>query len=488
VCYGMQVESVMDRVKDGISLDHLARLIVDVHQDSSRVTDSFLSAYQLALLDLVFTGDRINRDKINCVVADEIVPKLPAEKYMDRGPCENELKQCLGETRFAYDISEEDVIIFGNHGILLGGRTARKHEITLYVYLGLIGKDIFTQNYFNRSFILLDAMADIRKMMSTKQADPNTIDIVRTRLADASKDIISLEEILNYLKESLDCMTLPTMPGDPAGRKLYEVLDIATTRMELMRRVTDLAKITNSARQELGILTNMSEALVADRSYFMQNQLNQNTSEIRTIVTTNTNIHHTLNMVQTLLCGLFSFALLDRITGTWTVTNREWAQTIVEMLFGVPYLFLIFNLAVWLLVGYTCAKMIKTKSANTAMVAQVKLVLDEKIASTDRFYIWLASKTILFEDATWELDRNNTKVMWQETNASQWGGFAPKIEVEYDSEHGYIFSVSIMYSKAKGKLSPSDLRARIMDEMRDWDVVEEAAFMQETDEEEFDED
>ena len=32
---------------------------------------------------------------------------------MDRGPCENELKQCLGETRFAYDISEEDVIIFG---------------------------------------------------------------------------------------------------------------------------------------------------------------------------------------------------------------------------------------------------------------------------------------------------------------------------------------------------------------------------------------
>ena len=60
----MLVESVMDRIKDGISLDHMARLIVDVHQDSSRVTDSFLSAYQLALLDLIFTGDRVNRDKI----------------------------------------------------------------------------------------------------------------------------------------------------------------------------------------------------------------------------------------------------------------------------------------------------------------------------------------------------------------------------------------------------------------------------------------
>ena len=46
VCYGMFVESVMERIRDGISLDFLARLIVDVHQDSSRVTDSFISSYQ----------------------------------------------------------------------------------------------------------------------------------------------------------------------------------------------------------------------------------------------------------------------------------------------------------------------------------------------------------------------------------------------------------------------------------------------------------
>ena len=74
-----------------------------------------------------------------------------------------------------------------NSGILLGGRSARKHERTLYVYLGLIGKDIFIQNYFNRSFILLDTMSEVRKQMSTKTADPNTIDIVRARLAEASK-------------------------------------------------------------------------------------------------------------------------------------------------------------------------------------------------------------------------------------------------------------------------------------------------------------
>ena len=33
--YGMQIEAVLDRIKDNLSLDHLSRLLVDVHQDSS---------------------------------------------------------------------------------------------------------------------------------------------------------------------------------------------------------------------------------------------------------------------------------------------------------------------------------------------------------------------------------------------------------------------------------------------------------------------
>jgi len=41
--YGMQIEAVMDRIKDNISLDHLARLLVDVHTDSSRIIDSLIS-------------------------------------------------------------------------------------------------------------------------------------------------------------------------------------------------------------------------------------------------------------------------------------------------------------------------------------------------------------------------------------------------------------------------------------------------------------
>lgn len=355
--------------------------------------------------------------------------------------------------------------------------------MTLYVYLGLIGKDIFTQNFFNRAFILLDQMADIRRTMQTKTADPNTIDIARMRLADASKDIIALDEILNYIKESLDCMTLPTMPSDPPGRKLYEVLDVATTRHELMRRITDLRKTTTSSKQELAILTQMSEALVADRAYYMQNQLNTNTASIRDIVITNTNVHHTLNMVQTILCGLLAFALLDRLTGTWTVTNREWAQTIVEPLLGSPYIFLILNLMCWAGLSYACARTITKKSQETAMYAQIKLILDEKIHNVERFTVWLSTKDIVVEDSTWEVARNSSKIMWQEKGKTDWGGFAPKVELEYDADNSYILNVTVYYSKAHGKLVPPELRARILDELREWDVIAAADALDEEDEE-----
>ena len=58
VCfYGMQVEAVLDRIKDNISLDHLARLLVDVHQDSSKIVDACLSAYQRKLMNIIYLGD-----------------------------------------------------------------------------------------------------------------------------------------------------------------------------------------------------------------------------------------------------------------------------------------------------------------------------------------------------------------------------------------------------------------------------------------------
>jgi len=397
VVYGMKIEAVLDRVRDNVSLDHLARLLVDVHQDSSRITDSIVSAYQLGLLDLVFIGDRGNRDKINILTAEEITPKLPAEKYMDRGENENELKQVLGETRFAYDISEEDVIIFGNHGILLCGPNSKKHESTLFSYLSLTGKDIFIQNYFSRVFITLDSLKTIRRKILESAKDPNSLESVRAQLAQESRDIIMLEETLAYAAESLDTMKIPSIPPDPAGKKLFEVLDIARVRHELQRRITDLQKNTKSSHHELTILRQMSEGMKEDRMFHLQELLNENTKQISNVVQANAEQSVCLGAVQVILGGTLAFSILDRFTGTWSVVNREWAMSIIDPLLGTPFIWLAFNLAMWLAIGVFVNSQVRKKGLQQALIMDVKLHLNEE-CNIEMMDLYLAEKQLISEN------------------------------------------------------------------------------------------
>ena len=80
VLYGMKIEAILDRPADNICLDHLARVLVDVHQDSSQIINDVLSGYQRSLLDMIFMKDADNRSKFNVITSDSITPKLPHDK------------------------------------------------------------------------------------------------------------------------------------------------------------------------------------------------------------------------------------------------------------------------------------------------------------------------------------------------------------------------------------------------------------------------
>ena len=58
VMYGMHIEAIQDRKADDICIDMLSRLLVDVHQDSSRITASLLSRYQCTLVENTFLTER----------------------------------------------------------------------------------------------------------------------------------------------------------------------------------------------------------------------------------------------------------------------------------------------------------------------------------------------------------------------------------------------------------------------------------------------
>ena len=222
--YGMQLEAVMNRIKDNISLDHLSRILVDIQQDSSSIVDSVMSQYQRDLLDLVFIGDASNRNKINLIIANEITPHLTAGEYMDKGEYENEFKQVIGDTKAAFDISEQDSLIFGSQGLLVCGPSARNYEPLLCAYLQFNSLDLFLQNFFSRIWILNDDLNVSYQIVETIEYDPLALGQCRNRLCTLSKEIIMLDQILGYLEEALEMMELPLEPPEQAGRSLYQRL------------------------------------------------------------------------------------------------------------------------------------------------------------------------------------------------------------------------------------------------------------------------
>merc|ERR1711871_1466425 len=321
--YGLQVEAVMDRIKDQISVDHLSRLLFDVQQDSSAIVDSIIRHYQRELMQLVFLGDAENRNKVNLIIANEITPHLTAEEYMDKGVYENELKQVIGDTKAAYDISEHDTLVFGSYGLLVAGPNSRHHEPLLCAYLQFITIDIFMQNYFARLWILSDDMQKTNVIIEGSNKDPTALDRIRYRICKIAEDIIKLEEMLGYLLEALDVIEIPPEPPEQAGRSLYERLEISGMRSQLLRRTTDLKKNVGGSSRQLEVLREMTHVVSEDKMFSLNEALEINTKKLCDLNDASERTATALYLLMILFCGEVGFGFLDRVTGDWTVVNTD---------------------------------------------------------------------------------------------------------------------------------------------------------------------
>ena len=143
--------------------------------------------------------------------------------------------------------------------------------------------DIFIRNYFNRMFLVMDAMKQTRALIDNSDCDPNSIQKIRTKMAIVSKHIILLEEILGYMAEALESSEIPPEPAEQSGRALYERLQIADFAHELTRRVLDLKKNMEGARHELQVLREMSNIVSETKMFKIHESVNINTRNLCTL-------------------------------------------------------------------------------------------------------------------------------------------------------------------------------------------------------------
>jgi hypothetical protein len=473
--YGLQVEAVLDRIKDNISLDHLSRLLVDVQQDSSSIVDAIVSQYQRDLLNLVFLGDAENRNKVNLVIANEITPHLTAEEYMDKGEYENELKQIIGDTKAAYDISEHDTLIFGAYGLLLAGPNSRHHEPLLCAYLQFITIDIFLQNYFARIWILNDDMQVTNKIILEGEKDPRALHRIRYRICKLAKDLIMLEEILSYMLEALEIIEIPPEPPEQAGRALYERLEIAGMRNQLVRRAMDLKKNIAGAHRFLDVLREMSSVVSESKMFLLNESVDLNTKKLCALQDSNEKSAISLQNLQTIFAGILAFDLLDRLTGnSWSVASSSWFGSFYQnYVVDTPLLWLIFSLLMWLFISMIFWQKYRSATYKSQGMTTVRLKVNRKIF-VNKLQIYLRTKLHTFEERNYDDNNDIVRITYTDAVKRDWGGSAPNITLEYDERNGYLYAIVVQYNRRKAKKSlvfnAEELKEKIMDEMNSMDV------------------
>ena len=475
--YGLQVEAVMDRIKDNISLDHLSRVLVDVQQDSSAIVDAIISQYQRDLLNLVFLGDAENRNKVNLIIANEITPHLTAEEYMDKGEYENELKQVIGDTKAAYDISEHDTLIFGAYGLLVAGPNSRHHEPLLCAYLQFITIDIFLQNFYARIWILNDDMMTTNKIILEGDKDPKALNRIRYRICKLAKDIIMLEEILSYMLEALEIIEIPPEPPEQAGRSLYERLEIAGMRNQLVRRSIDLKKNIAGAHSFLDVLREMSSVVSETKMFMLNESVDLNTRKLCQLQDANERVAGSMQIVQGIWGGILAFNILDRITGpNWTTANGWFADYYNLLIRDNRLVWFLINMFLWIALGYLLYYIYIGNHFVKQGLTTIRLKVNRSVF-LEKLQQYLRSKEHSYEERSYDDNNDIVKITYQDKLKRDWGGAKPTITFEYDERNNFLLTITVVYNRRQAKralvFNATELREKIMGELNEaavWDV------------------
>ena len=417
--YGMQIEAVMNRIKDNISLDHLSRILVDAQEDSSSIVDSIISQFQRELLDLVFLGDASNRNKFNLIIANEITPHLTAGEYMDKAEYENEFKQVIGDTRAAYDITEQDSLVFGSQGLLLCGPSARNYEPLLCAYLQYVTLDIFLQNFFSRLLILNDDLKASYTIVAAIEYDRLALGRSRKRISTLSKEIISLDQVLGYVEEALLMMNVPLEPPEQEGRSLYKRLELSALKDQLKRRVKEVRKNLSGSQHHLDLLREQVEAESQNYSASLSSELERNTKQLCALQASNGDTARALKLLQTIFTGSLVFGILDSPWKTGLMTGFVETETQKHML-----LWLALTIIAWFITAYFISRRTFIANWRSRGITLMNITLNRRI-EVAKLVDLVAEKEKTSEECLFEKNKQLVKVTYKDPAPSEWGGAAP---------------------------------------------------------------
>ena len=474
VCYGLRLDAVMDRIGSGISLDYMSRVLVETVRDSSTVAENLLTAKQRDMLNLTFLDDAATRQKFVVLICEQIQPKCNASEYLDHGEMENELKQVLGDVYAAHDLSETEVLVLGQSGLMCAGSGAMRQESTLMIYSGLMARNTFMRTLFRRTFILSDDMARVRKLIQTHEVDPQAVVIVRQLLNQISQDISNLGNIVVYLQESLQTVKIDEDSLQGAGSRVAQLLQLRELHSKMDRRTRDIEQLISIARHDLSQLTSMAEDIAADEQFRVSEEVQHNTKHLTEVSRASERTTTTLELMQVVLAGSLAFGMVDRVGGLYLgiAADISWAVELFDPVLQTPGAWLAVNVGWWLILALILLKCMKriAKRHNGDISVSLTLNRPMDVSAWGKF---LTKRKVLKEHGDANLSANLTvkKYTWTEPRARKWHGRPPLCELIVDEEHAFILRATVISNRRRSRIGIAQLQSLFLSTLEEAGVL-----------------
>lgn len=442
--FGISVEAILHHQADRISLDHLCRLVADVQHDSSQVMSDLLSQYQKALLGLI-NVDVESREKYVCIFAEAISPRKTADAYMDKGAFENELTQVLGDLHAAHDIGENHVLLVGHEGVLLAGAETRQHEELMVAHVSLLSRDVCLRSYFARLHIFDDALKAVKHKVLNFNEDPNSLATVHGLLNQASRDLILMQDMLQYFIESLNEMKDVEVPASTVGKRLFKVLSMDKMRQSIKIRAGDLHKLNEGLLSQLVTLRQMTDQINTKQLEDVFKNVATNTKHLVDASAASERSSSSLVVMQVICAGSLAFDIVDRASGgTLNIVNPEWVtEWITSPIIEKPMLFWALNMLFFALISKLLLVIMDHLNVkHTRGILSVRVELNRRV-DLPKLRAFLSRKNTKVREVSFERDLCTQKTCWKEPAASAelWGGSCPFIEMTYDDRFGFLLHV-----------------------------------------------
>ncbi len=473
VLYGLELDSVGGRPKDHVSVDHLARVISDIVQDSSQMMDTLLTDYQRKLLDLTYFGKAQNRDKYCFIVAKGIAPDVKAKEYLDGEERENELRQVVETFHSVHDLSDGTKVLIGTHGSILVAKDYEKFEVIISEYTFLMSLDVFIQNLFSRMFLANDTIKDIKQLIDNSEKEPNAVEHAQSLLSETMSDAVLMGEILGYLKESTHVLSkewqfcIKDMGKEQ--KELATILGIESRVLAAQEQVKDMEHIVTGLLKSLEGLSNMNETINQRQMRRFQETLEENARNMDSMARASERTGAGVAVMEIILSGTLAFDLIDLFSGgklypfeygTDVPSTLAWSGIVVGLwALGSVGLFVAMK---WLGDRAEPAVQVKTKVNRKYDPEALKAYFEKREVTTQDLDIvgGTSRKRVMW--------KYNDGIMWEDL--PKWGKRKVVINLTYDEKTGYILS-AIIDVERPGEFTTAQAEAAFLAELAEEKVL-----------------